>query len=85
VDQLYDILKPGAWLLAFFHADEKQKTIPVYSYRILDSRTVLLASKGKHRQAQFCNNRTIEKMFSKYHSVKFFLTRDHLREVLVKR
>lgn len=85
VDQLHDILQPRASLLAFFHADEKQITIPVYSYRIVDSKTVLLISKGKQRKAQFFNNRMIEKMFSKFHSVKFFLTRDHLREVLVTR
>jgi hypothetical protein len=85
IDQLHHILRPGAALLAFFHADEKQVTIPIYSYRIVDSRTVLLASKGKRREAQFFNNRNIEKLFAKYHSVKFFLTRDHLREVLVIR
>lgn len=85
VDQLYDILAPQASLLAFFHSDEKQRTIPIYSYRIIDSKTVLLASKGRHREAQFFNNRTIEKTFAKFRSVKFFLTRDHLREVLVTR
>lgn len=85
VDQLYHVLRPGAALLAFFHADEKRSTIPVYSYRIVDSKTVLLASKGMRRQAQFFTNRNIEKLFERYHSVKFFLTRDHLREVLVVR
>lgn len=85
VDQLYEVLKPGASLLAFFHADEKQTTVPLYSYRIEDAKTVLLNGKGRRREAQFFNNRNIEKLFAKFHSVKFFLTRDHLREVLVRR
>jgi len=85
VDQLHHVMKPGASLLAFFHSDEKQKSIPVYSYRIEDPKTVLLVPKGRRREAQCVNNRNIEKMFSKFSSVKFFLTRDHLREVLVRR
>ncbi len=85
VEQLYHVLKPGACLLAFFHADEKQESVPLYSYRIADTKTVLLAPRGKRRKAQFFNNRNIEKLFSQFSSVKFFLTRDHLREVIVKR
>lgn len=85
VDQLHHVLQPGACLLAFFNADEKQSSIPAYSYRIADSKTIVLASKGKRRRAQFFNNRALEKLFENFHSVKFFLTRDHLREVIVKR
>jgi hypothetical protein len=85
VDRLFDILRPGASMLAFFHADEKQKAIPIYSYRIMDPKTVMLASKGRQHVAQYFNNRTIERVFARFHSVKFFLTRDYLREVLVKR
>jgi hypothetical protein len=31
------------------------------------------------------NNRSLEKLFGKFESVKFFLTRDNLREVIVRR
>ena len=41
--------------------------------------------RGQRRPAQIFNNRSLEKLFQKYHSVKFFLTRDHLREVIVRR
>jgi hypothetical protein len=85
VDQLYHVLQPGAPLLALFHADEKRAAIPVYSYRIVDSRTVLLISRETGRPAQFFTNRNIEKLFERYRSVKFFLIRDNLREVLVVR
>jgi hypothetical protein len=85
VDQLYRVLTPGASLLAFFNADEKQLSLPSYSYRIVDAKTLILTPKVARRRAQFFNNRSIEKLFSKFRTVKFFLTRDHLREVIVTR
>lgn len=85
LDQLFHILEPGSSLLAYFHAEERAPTAPVYSYRIVDHKTVQLISKNKRRQAQYFNNRSIEKLFQRFNSVKFFLSRDHLREVIVKR
>ena len=85
VDRLYDILRPQATLLAFFHSDEKATTVPVCSYRIVDSKVLSLAPRGDQKPAQHFNNRSLEKLFQKFHSVKFFLTRDHLREVIVRR
>lgn len=85
VSQLHHVLRPGASLLAFFNADEKRTTIPSYSYRIVDAKTIALVPKGAPRPAQYFNNRAIEKMFAEFRSVKFFLTRDHLREVIVLR
>ncbi len=85
VEQLYNVLQPGASMLAFFHADEKARSVPVYSYRIADAKTILLTSRGTRAPAQFFNNRALEKLFSRFQSLKFFLTRDSLREVIVKR
>jgi hypothetical protein len=85
VEQLYKVLQPGASMLAFFHADEKAAAAPIYNYRISDAKTLLLSSRGVRPHAQFFNNRALEKLFKRFHSVKFFLTRDYLREVIVKR
>lgn len=85
LDQIYHILEPGSSMLAYFHAEERVKSVPVSSYRIVDNKTVQITSKGKRREAQFFNNRALEKLFQRFNSVKFFLTRDHLREVIVKR
>ena len=85
VDRLCRILRPQASLLAFFNAEEKLSTIPVSSYRIVDSKTLLLLPRGERKPTQFFNNRTLEKLFQNFYSVKFFLTRDHLREVIVRR
>jgi hypothetical protein len=85
VERLHRMLRPGACLLAFFHAEERLDTIPTYSYRVSDHRTITLAPRGRRRPAQFFNNRSLEKLFQDFQSVKFFLTRDHLREVIVRR
>jgi hypothetical protein len=45
----------------------------------------MLTSRGTRAPAQFFNNRALEKLFSRFQSLKFFLTRDSLREVIVKR
>jgi hypothetical protein len=44
-----------------------------------------LVQKGFRATAQSFNNRGLEKLFSKFESVKFFLTRESLREVIVRR
>jgi SAM-dependent methyltransferase len=82
---LHRVLRPGATLLAYFHSEERVETIPTYSYRIGDRRTILLTPRGRRRPAQFFNNRSLENLFQSFQSVKFFLTRDHLREVIVRR
>ncbi len=85
VDRLLRIMRPGGLILAFFQADQKASQIPVHHYRIQDQKTLLLSPRGDLRQVQYFNNRALERMFEKAQSVKFFLTRDHLREVIVRR
>jgi hypothetical protein len=85
VDQLYRVLRPGSSMLAFFHADEKAEIVPTWHYRIADAKTLTLVPRGTLRRAQFFNNRALEKLFHKFASVKFFLTRDSLREVIIRR
>lgn len=83
--RLFEVLKPRAMLLAYFNSDEKAAAIPCYRYRIADQRTLELASRGSRVPVRYFNNRALEKVFARFETTKFFLTRDHLREVLVKR
>jgi hypothetical protein len=85
IARLHRIAKPGAHLLAFFHADERAVSVPLYSYQILDAATLRLAPRGTHRPVHVFNNRAVERLFEGFHSVKFFLARDNLREVIVRR
>lgn len=85
VERLFKIVKPGAYMLVFFHADEKAASVPVYSYRISSANTLHLSHREMRRPVQRFNNRGVEKLFHRFQSVKFFLARDNLREVIVRR
>ena len=85
VAKLHKMLRPGANLLALFHTDERIENIPTYAYRIQDHRTIQMISRSQRKPAQVFNNRNLEKLFQDFQSVKFFLTRDRLREVIVRR
>ena len=85
VDRLYNTLRRDSYLLAFFHANEKAREIPMYHYRIQDQKTLMITPRGCRAQAQFYNNRALEKLFHRFQSIKFFLTRDNLREIIVRR
>jgi SAM-dependent methyltransferase len=85
VSQLLRVMRPGGQMLLFFNADEKATRIPVYNYRIQDHKTLLQAPRGGYQPSQYFNNRMLERLFERAASLKFFLTRDHLREVIVRR
>jgi len=85
VSHLFDIARPGALLLCYFHVDQTATSVPVSQYRIIDSKTIQTATRPFTRPTQFYSNRAIERLFQSFQSVKFFLTRDHLREVIVRR
>ncbi len=84
MERLYAITRPGAYVFALFHADGSE-LIQSSQYRIADAGTLLLAPRGLRKPAQAFNNRAVEKLFQNFANVKFFLTRDSLREVIVKR
>jgi len=84
IERLHKIVRPNSYMLAFFHSDEKLEAVPYYCFRILDMKTLQVAQSGSRRPAQLFNNRSLEKLFGQFGSVKFFLTRERLREVIVK-
>ncbi len=84
VERLHKIVRPGSYMLAFFHSDDKLETVPCYTFRIQEMNALLVAQLGAHRPSQLFNNRSVEKLFGDFESVKFFLTRERLREVVIK-
>ena len=86
VTQLFRVMRPGGMMLMFFNADEKAARIPVCSYRIQDRKTITQIPRGSgFQRGQYFHNRILERIFHNASSIKFFLTRDHLREVIVRR
>ena len=85
VERLAKIMRPKAYLLAFVTANDKVSEVMSYAFRIVDNKTILLAERGMRPSGQVFNNRNLEKLFHEFESVKFFLTRESLREVIVRR
>jgi Methyltransferase domain len=84
--RLWRILKPKGYLLAIFHSAERKPVVPCCSFRIQDARTLQVSRHGDRAASQqVFNNRSVEKLFQKFESVKFFLARDSLREVIVRK
>ena len=85
VAKLLRVLRPGALFLMFFNADEKSDRIPVYNYRIQDGKTLVQIPRGGSQRCEYFNHRMLERLFERAISLKFFLTRGHLRELIVRR
>ena len=97
VGRLWSVMKPGAMLLAFFHTREAGPDAPYYRYHLTGTDLLemhALNAKRDHRSAattkpltlqRVFNNRHIENLFRDFASIKFFLSRDNIREVLVVR
>ena len=85
VCQLHAILHKGGQLLTVFHADEKMVEVPSYSYRIQSRNRVKLVARGYRKPAQYYSTRALEKLFKDFTQVKFFLTKDSLREVIIRK
>lgn len=85
VERLHGILKPGGVLLAYFHTREAGPDAPHYRYHIASAESLELQRGPQFRLQRAFNNRHLENLFRDYASIKFFLTRENVREVLVLR
>ena len=101
IGRFWSVMKPGGMLLAFFHTREAGPDAPYYRYHITGSDMLemhVLNDKRNHRPEaaatatrkaftlqRVFNNRHIENLFRDFSSIKFFLSRDNVREVLVVR
>jgi len=99
IGRLWSVMKPGAMLVAFFHTREAGPDAPYYRYHITGNDMLEMhalnakAGAGRGRSThhgnfalqRVFNNRHIENLFRDFASIKFFLSRDNVREVLVVR
>jgi SAM-dependent methyltransferase len=94
IERICVSMKPGAMLLAFFHTKDAGPDAPYSRYHIVGDDALdlqpLLVPNGTGTSAmvklqRVFNNRHIENLFRDYSSLKFFLARDSVREVLVVR
>jgi SAM-dependent methyltransferase len=84
IERLHKVVRPKGYLLAFFHSDDKLQGVPCYTFRIAEMNSLEVSQQGMRKPAQLFNNRSLEKLFGRFDSVKFFLTRERLREVIIR-
>lgn len=96
VDRIHRATKPGGIVLAFFHTKDAGPDAPYYRYHISAADSLNLqamwkpGSNAKLKQPLFrlqriFQNRHVENLFRDYASLKFFLARDNVREIIVVR
>lgn len=95
VDRIHRATKPGGAVLAFFHTKDAGPDAPYYRYHIagpdsLNLQAMWKPGSGKTRHPMFrlqrvFQNRHVENLFRDYGSLKFFLARDNVREIIVMR
>lgn len=85
VERIHKILKPKGVLLAFFHTKDAGPVSPYHRYHIADRETLELEPGPDFRLQRVFNNRHVENLFKDFASLKFFLARDNVREILVVR
>ncbi len=85
IERLQVAMKPGGIMLAFFHTRDAGPEAPFYRYHIATKDTLELQPAHPFKLQRVFNNRHVENLFREYQSMKFFLGRDNIREVLVLR
>ena len=85
LERLTAILRPGGTVLAYFHTRDAGPEAPFFRYHIHDRETLQLRPGPPYRLQRIFNNRHVENLFRGYRSIKFFLARDNLREVLASK
>jgi len=85
VEKIHSVLKPGGTILAFFHTKDAGADAPYFRYHILQNDMLELAPGPTFRLQRVFSNRHVENLFTNFASLKLFLGRDQIREVLVVR
>ena len=85
LERLLHVVRPDGPLLAMFHAEGRRSTLTAHSYRIVGPHMLRIVPKGMRPVGHTFNNRSLEQLFVSCRSMKFFLTRDSVREVIVRR
>ena len=85
IERVHVVTKPGGYMLAFFHTKDAGPDAPFYRYNIADKDTLEFQPVRGFRLQRVFNNRQVETLFRDFASIKFFLGKDNIREMLVIR
>jgi hypothetical protein len=85
IERVHVGMKPGSILLGYFHTKDAGPKEPFYRYHIASKEAVDMQPGESFKLQRVFTNRHVENLFRDFASIKFFLGRDNLRDVLVIR
>lgn len=85
IERIRSVTKPNGMLLAFFHTKDAGPDAPYYRYHMKTQETLELQRGPQFRLQRVFANRHVENLFKEYRSIKFFLGKENIREVLIVR
>src|SRR5215471_8571207 len=85
IERIHVGMRPGSILFSFFHTKDAGAQAPFYRYNIASKDTLEMQPATPYKLQRVFNNRHVENLFRDFNSIKFFLGRDNIREVLVIR
>ncbi len=85
IERVHIGMKAGSILLAFFHTKDAGPQEPFYRYHIVSKEAVDMQPAPPFKLQRVFANRHVENLFRDFASIKFFLGRDNMRDVLVIR
>ncbi len=85
VERIQQVMQEGGLMLAFFHTKATGPDTAFSRYHLTDSEVVEMQRAGEYPIRAIYNNRQVENMLGAFHSYRFFLAKDNLREVIATR
>lgn len=85
VARLHRILAAEGSMLGLFRTESTSPERPPYSAHIVDGQTLLLNERQRRREMESFNPRGIQKLFQQFREVRFFVGRESLQEVLIRK
>lgn len=85
VRRLHRVMRPDGLMLALFHPESAGPQAALCTCRIIDAQHLLVRPRGTSRRTRKFTPRTIERFLHEFSSVKFFMTRESVQEVIARR
>jgi len=84
-NRLREVLRPEGRLLAFFHSRRNGSDSSFSRYQLSDNDDLMVLDSGNFSVREVYQTRQVEKFLEGFSSVRFFLGKDNVREVIAVR
>jgi hypothetical protein len=85
VDKLHAVMKPGGKVMSIYRSKMEPETSPHRRFHVTDSASIESQAGAGYPQLRVLQNRSVEKIFSAFHSPRLLLAADNFREAIFTR